>query len=176
MLDPKTRVNDYWITDDSINASSDGCKTYKNSLIQGAPNSIDTRYQADFYQKIAVDVVAETVFNYPYAYISEKTLRSIACKRMFIIVGAPGTLKLLHSKGFDTFGDFIDESYDSIADPKERFLAIEQEIYRICSMPLETIKQYMIENSHKLESNFQVLQNLQNQELTQIAKDHSISL
>ncbi|MEK9696490.1 MAG: hypothetical protein VW270_12035 [Candidatus Poseidoniales archaeon] len=175
-LTPKTRINDHWVTDDSINATPPACKNFKHPMITGEPNDFDTRYQADFYKYIAVDIVVETVINYPYAYVSEKTLRSFACKRMFIVLGAAGTLELLHSKGFYTFNDFIDESYDQIKDPMQRFKAVEKEIKRLCDLPLEDIKSYMEKNYEKFDHNFKTLCNLQQVELQQIARDHNITL
>lgn len=175
-LEPPTRVNDSWILDDSIEASTAGLKNWKHPLISGMPNDAATRYQADFYRHISLDIVVETVLDYPYAYITEKTFRPIACKRMFIILGARGSLRLLHSLGFTTWGDFIDESYDTIDDPVQRFLAVKNEVIRICAMPLDTIKLYMSKNLDKLEHNFSILENLQHQELKKIADDHGIDI
>ena len=165
---PKTTINDQFVSDNSIDASSPGNVDIRHPLITGFNSH--TRYQADFYKYVAVDIVVETVINYPYPYISEKTLRPLACKRMLIILGAPGTLKLLKSKGFVTFDDFINESYDDIQDPPARFKAVEKEIKKICDTPLEDIKDYMKNNSEKFEHNFSVLVNLQNTELKQIAE------
>jgi hypothetical protein len=175
-LIPPTRINDHWIIDSSLKTDPSECKNFKHPLISGEPNDSKTRYQADFYKHISLDIVVETVLDYPYAYITEKTLRPIACKRMFIILGACNSLRLLHSMGFATFDDFIDESYDSIIDPKKRFLAVKNEVIRLCNMPLETIKQYMLENAHKLDLNFSILANLQDRELKKIAQDHGIDI
>lgn len=73
-----------------------------------------------WYDLIFVDVVAESVYNHPYGYISEKTIRPIICGRPLIIVGAPHTLQYLHALGFKTFGDWWDESYDLETDPNAR--------------------------------------------------------
>ena len=170
---PKTRINDRFITDTSINASP-VTNDIKNPLVTGYPNDSSTRYQADFYKYIAVDIVTETVVNYPYPYVSEKTLRPIACKRMFIILGAQNTLALLRSKGFATFDDFINEDYDSIQDPIIRFKAVEKEVKKICNTPLYEIKEYMTKNTEKFEHNFSVLVSLQENELKQIAEEYDI--
>jgi gas vesicle protein len=169
-VSPKTRINDQFVSDDSMNASPPENIVTRHPLITGVPNESLTRYQADFYKYIAVDIVVETVLNYPYPYISEKTLRPLACKRMLIVLGAPGTLKLLKSKGFVTFDDFINESYDDIQNTIDRFNAVEKEIKKICDTPLGDIKDYMKNNSEKFEHNFSVLVNLQNNELKQIAE------
>lgn len=175
-LEPPTRVNDNWISDGSIQASTAELQNWKHPLISGGPNASATRYQADFYRHVSLDIVAETVLNYPYAYISEKTFRPIACKRMFIILGAKGSLQLLHSLGFTTWGDFIDESYDTIDDPVQRFLSVKNEVIRICHTPLDAIKLYMSKNLSKLEHNFSTLKNLQNRDLRRIASEHGIDI
>lgn len=175
-LCPLTRINDAFNYDGTINSSPIAITAYKHDLVIGEPNNILTRYQADFYKNIAVDIVVETVLDYPYAYITEKTLRPIACKRMFIILGACNSLKLLKNKGFQTFDDFIDESYDKIEDPIKRFIAVKNEIIKICNTSLDEIKTYMKINSYKFESNFLLLESLQDIELQQIAKDHDIIL
>ncbi len=173
---PNTTINDHFVIDGSINASPVRDIDYKHPLITGNANDLKTRYQAGFYKYIAVDLVVETVLNYPYPYISEKTLRPIACKRMFIVLGAQNTLALLKSKGFETFNDIIDESYDNIQNAPERFKAVEKQIYKICNTPLPVIKKYMTENAYKFEHNFKTLSNLQETELQQIAKDHDIKI
>ena len=39
---------------------------------------------------------------------------------MFVMIGPPLLLKSLHTKGYKTFGDLWDESYDLIEDDQER--------------------------------------------------------
>ena len=109
-LQPFSRINEVWVSVDIDSRPAD--KSFTHPIIQGKSNSFNHRYQAQFYQHIALDIVTESVYNYPYPFVSEKTLRPIACKRLFFVVGAPGILQLLRDKNFVTFGDIIDESYD----------------------------------------------------------------
>lgn len=159
----QTRVNDLFITDDSIKCTVPSTKIV-HPLITGGANDRASRYQADFYKKIALDIVTETVFDYPYPYISEKTLRPIACKRMFIILGPPHILKLLHSKGFETFDDFIDESYDNITCATERFHQVVKTIQSFFDIPLDDIKNFYKTNQKRFDHNFQILTHLRDQE------------
>lgn len=172
-LSPRTRVNDLFVCSPEIDAAPPLVST-QHWLITGGPNDKDTRFQADFYRQIACDIVVETVFDYPYPYISEKTLRSFACKRMLIVLGPVGVLKLLRSKGFETFDDIIDENYDLINDPVERFFAVVNEVNKFCNLPLDTIKLYMKTNIKKFDHNFLILQNLHDIELQQIATQFDI--
>lgn len=169
LVDPPSRINDHWINSDQINGDP-VAHSVQDDRLAGTPNDSRYRFQADFYKKFACDIVSETVLQYPYAYISEKTLRPIACKRMFLVLGAPGTLELLQHKGFFTFGDFIDESYDAVADPQTRFLAVVAEVEKLCLTPLPEIKQYLHSIKDRLEHNFTLLQNLQSQELEYFSK------
>jgi hypothetical protein len=77
-------------------------------------------------------------------------------------------LRTLHNMGFVSFENIIDESYDSITDPEERFLAVTEEIERFCNLDLETIKQYYRDNQDRLEHNFEHLKRLHQKELEQL--------
>ena len=57
-------------------------------------------------------------------HLTEKSLRPIACGQPFILAATHGSLEYLKSYGFRTFATVIDETYDTIADPAERLLAI----------------------------------------------------
>jgi hypothetical protein len=165
---PLTRINEEWIDNDiDCRPTVDPCQ---DSIINFAPNSMSTRYQADFYKYIGIDIVTETVYNYPYPYVSEKTLRPIACKRLFVVVGAPGTLKLLHNKGFETFADILDESYDLILDPNARFRQLQKTIQDFILQPTKTIINLVKLKAPVLEHNFKTLKNLQAVELNELSK------
>lgn len=77
-----------------------------------------------WYKDIFVDLVTESVYHYPYAFISEKTVRPIRLGRPFVLVGAAGTIKWLHELGFRTFSDYWDEDYDLVTDPNDRFVLL----------------------------------------------------
>jgi len=158
---PFNRVNDKWVHDNLIDASPIYFDV-THPLVTTPPNATEDQYQTQFYKKIAVDIVTETVLAYPYPYITEKVLRPFACKRMFVYVGPHGVLKILQNKGFKTFGDIIDESYDNIEDPVDRFRKIVSVVTDVINMPLETLKDYFKQNQTKFEHNLQVLANMEN--------------
>ena len=137
--------------------------------IPGVPND-ETRYQADFYRYYGLDIVTETLFNYPYPYTSEKTFRPITSKRPFIVVGAPGILACLKSKGFKTFSKIIDESYDEILDHSDRFDSVTESIRKFVTQPIEKIRQDVTSVIDVLEHNFQQYKILEDIEVEQITK------
>jgi len=76
------------------------------------------------YLNTYFSVITETIF-YEYGnYISEKSFKGFAHLHPFVIVGKPGILKYLKSKGFKTFSDFWDESYDEIEDNSDRMESV----------------------------------------------------
>lgn len=164
---PLTRINDCFLKE-GTNMSLDFCDIvtdFKDPIVEGKPN-IDHRFQANFYKKIAVDIVAETTFNYPYPFITEKTYRAFSSLRPFIIIGPYGTLKLLKSFGFQTFSAIINESYDEIQDPEVRFYEACDSIREFVSRPLEEIKQNLISIEDILIHNQQHMITLFEKELT----------
>ena len=141
---PLTRINDYFVKEET-NMSFDFREiidNFKDPIVEGIHAGL--RFQADFYKKIAVDIVTETTFNYPYPFITEKTYRAFSSLRPFIIIGPYGTLKFLKSSGFQTFSAIINESYDEIKDPEMRFSEACDSIREFVSRPLEEIKQNLI--------------------------------
>jgi hypothetical protein len=50
---------------------------------------------------------------------------------------------MLTDMGFKTFQPFINEDYDLIEDQNLRFAAIQQELLRLGSLPIETLKEQL---------------------------------
>lgn len=139
VTDSPTRINDRFLSDNSTIRCEAPAVNYKDPIIQGSPN-FDFRWQAEFYQKVGVDIVTETVFQYPYPFITEKTYRPMASLRPFIMVGSYHTLDFLKSIGFKTFSSIIDESYDDILDPEKRFKTVCNSIKVFVTKPIEQIQ------------------------------------
>ena len=75
----------------------------------------------DHYDTSFFSIVNESQYGtYSHCYLTEKTLKAIFNFHPVIIVGAKHSLKYLKERGFDTFGDIFDESYDEIEDGNER--------------------------------------------------------
>lgn len=75
------------------------------------PSDDDTKKEW-IYQDSFVAIVNECRIYTPCPAISEKTLDPILYKRPFILNAGPGALEYMRSLGFETFGEFWDESYD----------------------------------------------------------------
>jgi len=168
----KTRWNENWNPYGKLETRPQN--GYKDSLITGKPNghyeSGPDDFQQEFYKKIGIDIVTETAFHYPYPSTTEKILRPLINKRMFLLVGAPHTLEFIKTKGFKTFKPFIDETYDTIVDPFDRMQVLLQEIDRLVKLPIDSIRKALLQYADVLESNFQTVMNLESVETKKIVK------
>tara|TARA_Y100000310_G_scaffold91672_1_gene89114 strand:+ start:329 stop:1387 length:1059 start_codon:yes stop_codon:yes gene_type:complete len=98
-----------------------------------------TKLNLPLYFNSYIDVVSCSNYEQEGVYIDEKTYKSFACMKPFILVGQYGTLKKLRELGFKTFSPWIDESYDDEKDYVKRMNLIIEEIKRISKLSLEEI-------------------------------------
>jgi hypothetical protein len=110
------------------------------------PNTHDSIASADYnntdYASTAIEVVLETLFDDTRLHLTEKTLRPIACGQPFMLVATRGSLQYLRDYGFQTFDGIIDETYDTIIDPRQRLDSVIQEMSRIAV--LDKSKKYKL--------------------------------
>lgn len=159
----KSRVNNVFNHNYKIHKES-----YYDELIKNFDEN--ERFQAKFYENFCLDIVTETVFDYPQTYFSEKLFRSIAEKKIFIYVGPYHSLKFLKELGFKTFHSCISEEYDNERNPSKRMSMIEKEIEIFVKKPIDEIKNILINTTNILEHNFSVLQSLYEKELERVIK------
>lgn len=99
-----------------------------------SPSTASADYVGLDYQSTEIEVVLETLFDDDRLQLTEKILRPIACGQPFMLVGTYGSLKYLRDYGFETFGNLINEHYDTIVDPAERLEAVVNEMKRIADL------------------------------------------
>jgi hypothetical protein len=99
-------------------------------------------------------IVTETVFYHDKLHLTEKIFKPIVAQRPFMLAAAPGNLAYLKSYGFETFDQWIDESYDTIADPDQRLQAIVDQTQRLCAMSDSDLRRMHQEMQPVLEHNF----------------------
>jgi hypothetical protein len=95
----------------------------------------DRNYDPAWYADTCFSMVSETAvdtarmgFGLPSGelFISEKIFKPLSYQHPFVVYGTHNTLQYLHSRGFATFGDIVDESYDTVQDPGQRLEKITQ--------------------------------------------------
>ena len=60
----------------------------------------------------------------------------------FVVISNHGILKVLQDKGYETFPEFIDESYDKEPNDVKRIIMILRELERICNWDDQTIEDF----------------------------------
>jgi hypothetical protein len=86
----------------------------------------------DIYNRTAYSLVCETNFDNQFVFMTEKTVKPILARRLFIILGNQYHLAALRRLGFKTFDGIIDESYDTIEDSIERHTAAMNQLKLLC--------------------------------------------
>ena len=85
------------------------------------------------YNQTNYSIVAETNFDNHYNFYTEKIVKPIMCRRLFIAVSGQHYLKNLRSFGFRTFDGIIDESYDSEPDSQIRWTKAMEQVNWLCN-------------------------------------------
>jgi hypothetical protein len=80
------------------------------------------------YNQTAYSLVCETNAFDHFVFFTEKTVKPILARRLFILLSGRYALAHLRELGFKTFHGIIDESYDEIEDNNERFLAAMEQL------------------------------------------------
>lgn len=118
-LTPFTRTNDY-VTPLSDNQQAILIKHYANFNLASwvdpriEPIGLDpyTNHSVSFLNNALIYIITETMGDYPYPYLTEKTWKAMVNQRPFMLVGAKGSLQKLRDLGFKTFNEWWDEDYD----------------------------------------------------------------
>ena len=146
------------------NFKADNCH-YKPAIWQVIPQQFaNTKYS----------IVAETIETNGVHCMSEKIFKPIIAGHIFIALAGSGYLKYLRQNGFQTFHDYIDESYDMETDPIKRVEKIVLSCQDLTSRNhIELYKQVAHITKHNRELFFdgQHLQNL-NIDIIQEVKEH----
>lgn len=98
------------------------------------PSVRDRSFNPAWYNDTCFSVVAETRIVFPSdchekeLFVTEKTWKPIAFSHPFIFIAEPGMIAYLRSRGFETYNNLFDESYDSITDLKVRIHNVHQQV------------------------------------------------
>lgn len=98
------------------------------------------RIPVQVYNNSYYSIVTETN-EWTYPFVTEKTAKPMLAKRVFVVFGCCGYLETLRSFGFQTFENIIDESFDQIKNPEQRWAAAFEQVVRLSKMdPTEVYK------------------------------------
>jgi hypothetical protein len=103
-----------WIWPDGYTADKDPNTNWTVTIVdfQGHRMSLSQIIPTQVYNRTAYTVVAETNTENDWVFFTEKIVKPILARRLFIVLGNRYYLQALRNLGFKTFDSIIDESYD----------------------------------------------------------------
>ena len=133
------QLPDSWIWP-NIDVPKASCSnTITQITYQSQAVSLSQIIPLDIYNYSSYSIVAETNYDNHYSFYTEKIVKPILARRLFIVFGGQYYLRNLRQMGFQTFDGIIDESYDAVENHDERFkLALEQ-MHKLIDQPQEDI-------------------------------------
>jgi hypothetical protein len=117
----------------------------------------DFGFTADYYKQTLVSLVTETNFTLNECTLTEKSFKPLLHKHPFIILGVPGAVRGLRNLGFQTFGEFWDESYDETDDPGNRMVKIAEILKDIGTWDDNRIRDFRMRVKPILDHNYNLL-------------------
>jgi len=123
-----------------------GDVTYDAILAADIHLLIETHYDLFYYVPTQDRVYKRSLAP---SSITEKTNKPIACCKPFIAFSTPYFLEDVRQLGFETFGPYINESYDLETDNQKRLNMIVDEIDRITNLPVDEYST-LVENCHSI--------------------------
>ena len=93
-----------------------------------------------------IEIISETDAMSDY-WFTEKTARCLAIGKPFVLVSGTNSLSRLHSMGFITFSEIIDETYDTATTPTFR---INQIITSLKSLYLNPNKTELVKKMYQI--------------------------
>jgi hypothetical protein len=109
------------------------------------------------YKDIFVDVISEAHVSGKTFYPTEKIARPMWLKKPFLVFGSKDFLCYLRQMGFQTFWDYIDETYDGY-EGRERYIKMLEVIDTLGKKTKDELQQMYKDMQPVLEHNYNLLQ------------------
>ena len=118
--------------------------TVTPTQFQGQWMTLSQIIPVNIYNQTAYTVVAETNAHDHFNFYTEKIVKPILAKRLFVVFAGTNYLKNLRSLGFRTFSGIIDESYDAIEDSALRFASALAQVNWLINQPQAEILEKIV--------------------------------
>ena len=97
--------------------------TAQEVRVLGTVVSLSQIIPIDIYNRTCYSMVAETEVNNRYSFFTEKIVKPMLARRLFVVAAGQYYLRNLRSLGFRTFNGIVDETYDEIEQIDARIAA-----------------------------------------------------
>lgn len=102
--------------------------------VNGTIVSLSQIIPVDIYNRTRYTLVAETQTNNEFSFFTEKIVKPMLAKRLFIVCSGQYYLRNLQKLGFRTFNGLVNEGYDEIKSCEERTRAACLEAQRLSTL------------------------------------------
>lgn len=102
-------------------------------------NSVSGIVPWEIYNRTWFTLLCETLGSGEVFLSAEKMAKCFHARRLFVVLATKDFLRQYHDWGFETFGDVIDESYDSIADDIDRWTCALEQVKCLCQQNLQAL-------------------------------------
>jgi hypothetical protein len=112
----------------------------------------DRHLSANWYNTTYCSVAVETTasFGDDSIFLTEKTMKPIALRHPFLVLGCAGSLGMLKSSGFETYDNLFDESYDTNIVYEERLKSVHAQIKNISDITYDSVTMQKMEHNYNL--------------------------
>jgi hypothetical protein len=127
--------------------------THATVSYQGFTDGLSRIIPVKLYNQTAYSIVAETSAENDLLFFTEKIVKPILARRLFVVFAGQGFLASLCRLGFQTFENIIDESYDSVYNNNDRHQAAFDQVQRLCNMDQKQVYEQIkdrLEYNHNL--------------------------
>jgi hypothetical protein len=111
----------------------------------------------ELYIQSYFHIVIETHFDADQSggtFITEKTWKPIKYGQPFVVIGPAGTLQALRDAGYRVFDSALDNSYDTIIDNTQRYIAVRKVLESIQQQGAANVYAKCIDDLHWNQRNF----------------------
>lgn len=127
-----------------------------NDMYGRSPDdTVETQFNFRIYASSLLSFVTETAFHWPGMFLTEKIFKPIAAGQPFIVLGQQGILRTLKDMGYQTDFEGIDQSYDDIKDPYQRFHAAHKSLKEWIAIPRGQKTDLLMRSMRKISHNQQ---------------------
>lgn len=151
------------------------CWTGDEVIVNGTIVSLSQVVPVDIYKQSSYSLVAETQNENSFSFFTEKIIKPMMGRRLFVVASGQYYLKNLKKLGFKTFENVIDESYDEVAELEDRIKLMLDQV-----SILQNLDQNWVHNSifDILEHNYNLVMktnwlDLMVKDLEEILKSHA---
>lgn len=152
--DLRNNHNFVWPSEVLARPQHEVCWTGDEVVVNGTIVSLSQILPVDIYQKTAYSLITETQNENEFSFFTEKIIKPMMAKRLFVVVSGQYYLRNLKKLGFKTFENVIDESYDNEPDPGRRAHLVLEQVNRLQGLDQVKVSQ---EISSTVEHNYRVI-------------------